>query len=41
MKKLSISVVLVLAALTGFAGATAASADSAVLADPCCKITIH
>jgi len=37
MKKLSIAVVLVLAALTGFAGATASSAGSAVLAEPCCK----
>lgn len=36
MKKLSIALVLALAAV--LAGATASAADSQVLASPCCKI---
>lgn len=37
MKKLAITLVLALAALTGLAGVSAASAGSVVLAEPCCK----
>ncbi|ROS21813.1 hypothetical protein EDF34_3460 [Cellulomonas sp. PhB150] len=40
MKKRSIAIVLALAALTGFAGATSASASAGhVIASPCCKAT--
>jgi hypothetical protein len=37
MKKLSVALVLTIAALTGLAGATASSTGSVVLAEPCCK----
>jgi hypothetical protein len=37
MKKLSIVLVIALAALTGVAGTTAASAGAHVTAQPCCK----
>jgi hypothetical protein len=40
MKKRSIAIVLALAAVTGFTGATAASASGGhVIASPCCKAT--
>jgi hypothetical protein len=38
MKKLSISLVLALAAVTGLAGAAAASGQTQVVASPCCKM---
>ncbi len=37
MKKLTIAIVVALAAATGIAGAGAASAGQQVVAQPCCK----
>jgi hypothetical protein len=38
MKKLSITIVIALVAFAGVAGSTAASADTQVVASPCCKM---
>ena len=37
MKKLTVALVVVIATLSGVAGATAASATPSVVASPCCK----
>lgn len=37
MKKLTVALVVALAALTGLAGSQAASATPTVVASPCCK----
>ncbi|WP_421732470.1 hypothetical protein [Cellulomonas sp.] len=39
MKKLSIALVIALAAVTGITGATASSAGAQLSAQPCCKGT--